>query len=495
MKIKTEENVIKDVDVNVVMDIKLYTNQKNSKETYIFGSKFDLNQISNSKLFVDNKEINLTNYLLDLEDNKEYNIKILLEGILSNASYMFDNTSDMEIKFSHDYNGKKRNFDKSKIKSMKNMFIQISNLTIDMSIFNSKYVENMDHMFYKSNIDTLQNISSLDTSSVLTMESMFYSTYSTKTDLSFLKENKAESMKYMFYNSYFSSLNLSSFDISKCKNMFAMFSGCKVTSFDLSSFKTNLVSNMYNMFSFMNLSYINLSSFDTSQVSDMMEMFYYFNCTKLDISSFNTNKVQIMYEMFSYANISSFDASFDLTSVRHLNKMFFNANFITMNLTLINFRSATFIKNMIQNMYAKILKLYYSFEQNQVTDMSFMFQYLNVESLDLSSFNTSQVNYMSQMFSKSQIQYIDLSNFDTEYVEDMGGIFSSCSNLVSSDLSSFKIINALSTEDMFQGCENLQYLKLWSHDEGTIVKMSYMFQRMNLESLDFKFKFNKCLSY
>jgi len=28
MKIKTEENVIKDIDVNVVMDIKLYTNKK-----------------------------------------------------------------------------------------------------------------------------------------------------------------------------------------------------------------------------------------------------------------------------------------------------------------------------------------------------------------------------------------------------------------------------------------------------------------------------------
>ena len=301
------------------MDIKLYSNKNQSNKTYIFSPKFDLNQISNSKMFVDNKEINLTNYLLDLEDYKEYNIKILLEGYLNNTSYMFENTANMEIKFSHDFSGKRRNFDKSKIKLMNHMFSHISNLTIDMSIFNSKYVEEMNYMFYGSNIDTLKNFSSLDTSSVLTMENMFDSTYSTKLDLYFLSKNKAKSMAYMFHNSSFPSLNLSNFDTSKCENMDYMFSYCNVTFLDLSSFNTSLVTNTSYMFANMNLTYINLSSFDTSKVTYMSGMFSHSMIPNLDLSLFKTNKVINMNSMFSYSNISSLDfSSLNLTSVEYM---------------------------------------------------------------------------------------------------------------------------------------------------------------------------------
>ena len=390
MKIKADENIIKDIDINVIMDIKLYTNKDQPKETYIFGSKFNLNQISNSKMFVDNKEIDLTNYLSNLEDNKEYSIKILLEGNLYNASYMFDHTSDMEIKFLLDFTGKKRNFNKSQIKSTNHMFSHISNLTIDMSIFNCKYVENMDYMFYESNINTLQNFSSFDTSSVLSMDHMFDSAYSSITDLSFLKENKAQSMIYMFHNSDFLSLNLSNFDTSKCEDMYYMFAYCKVTSLDLSSFNTSLVTNMNFMFSHMNLNYINLSSFDTSNVDNMWNMFSYFNISYLDLSSFKTNKVIFMDEMFTFSIISSLDlSSFDLTSLGSSEQMFFGAKFITLNLSLYNFPSSRRIKSMLYNIRAEVLNISYTYGSNIETDMDGIFQELDVDVLDLSNFDTS----------------------------------------------------------------------------------------------------------
>ena len=101
-----------------------------------------------------------------LKKNIEYKIKILLEGNLYDATNMFQNCGNREIKFYKNFNDKRRRiFDKSGIINMKNMLSDINNLTIELSFFNSKNVENMGHMFCTSNINKLLNFSYLNTSS------------------------------------------------------------------------------------------------------------------------------------------------------------------------------------------------------------------------------------------------------------------------------------------------------------------------------------------
>ena len=110
IKIKTEENIIKDIDSNIVMEI-IFSRQ-HSLHTYIFGEKFNDSQISDSKMFVDDEEIKFTKYL-NLSYGKDHVIKILLEGSLENASYMFSDCSYMKIKFYKNTNETKRRiFDK-----------------------------------------------------------------------------------------------------------------------------------------------------------------------------------------------------------------------------------------------------------------------------------------------------------------------------------------------------------------------------------------------
>jgi len=232
-KIKNEENIIKDIDTNIVMEINLLSNDETdkyseTKETQILGEN-QIKQLSKSVMYIDNQETKLTGYYKFPDKNKEHHIKIILEGKLNSTSWMFYGCKNMEIKFTKDLNYKGRKiFDKSKIKDMSFMFFKASNISIDLSIFNTKYVENMRSLFSQFKTDKIMNISSFDTSSVTNME-------------------------YMFHYS-------------------------NIKSLDLSSFNTSLVTNMRNMFYFSRESSLDLSSFDTSLVTDMQDMFFFFIC-------------------------------------------------------------------------------------------------------------------------------------------------------------------------------------------------------------------------
>ena len=90
----------------------------------------------NQKIFVDDEEIKFTKYL-NLGYGEEHVIKILLEGTLEDASYMFSDCSGMKIKFYKNTNETKRRiFDKSKINKINSMFNNSYNLEIDFSFFN-----------------------------------------------------------------------------------------------------------------------------------------------------------------------------------------------------------------------------------------------------------------------------------------------------------------------------------------------------------------------
>ena len=95
-KIKSEENIIKDIDSNIVMEIKV--TPKSEYYHHIFGGYFEDSQISESKMILNNNEVRFSNYI-DLIYNQENTIVIYLEGNLEDASYMFNECENMKIKF------------------------------------------------------------------------------------------------------------------------------------------------------------------------------------------------------------------------------------------------------------------------------------------------------------------------------------------------------------------------------------------------------------
>ncbi|MFS7398262.1 M6 family metalloprotease domain-containing protein [Carnobacterium maltaromaticum] len=153
-------------------------------------------------------------------------------------------------------------------------------------------------------LETITNLSYLDTSKVTSMTSMFYGAKSlTSLDVSKFDTSNVTTMNEMFSEAKnLTSLDVSKFDTSKVISMAYMFSGANsVTSLDISNFDTSKVTSMGSMFSGANsVTSLDVSKFNTSRVTSMSNMFSGAkSLTSLDVSNFDTSKVNSMSNMFS----------------------------------------------------------------------------------------------------------------------------------------------------------------------------------------------------
>ncbi|MEG0416131.1 MAG: MucBP domain-containing protein, partial [Erysipelothrix sp.] len=127
-------------------------------------------------------------------------------------------------------------------------------------------------------LETIENLTYVDTSDVTSMHHMFY------------------------YAKNLKNLDLSNFNTKNVTDMHAMFSQMDtIEHLDLSSFDTSKVKNMWTMFDFSgSIKTINLSSFNTSNVENMESMFMGMSSLeKLDLSTFDTRNVTKSENMFA----------------------------------------------------------------------------------------------------------------------------------------------------------------------------------------------------
>ena len=223
------------------------------------------------------------------------------------------------------------------------LFYQLSNLTtLDMSIFDTSNVTNMNYMFYNCSALTSLDVRGFNTSKVTDMSNMFYSCKSlTSLNISNFNTSKVTNMFFMFFQcSGLTNLDVSSFNTTNVTDMSGMFSSCKnLTSLNVSSFNTSNVKHMSSMFDqCLSLTSLNLSNFNTSKVTSMRTMF--FNCqslTSLNLSNFNTSNVTDMNSMFYYCNaLTSLDLSnFNMSKVTDFSEMLYFDPYGTVNLKLL----------------------------------------------------------------------------------------------------------------------------------------------------------------
>ena len=128
------------------------------------------------------------------------------------------------------------------------------------------------------------------------------------------------------------------------------------------------------------------------------------------------------------------------------------------------------------------------FSNNQnVTDMSYMFDGSTTTHLDLKYLDTSSVTNMRGMFKYSQAIDINLSKFDTRNVTDMCCMFYG-SQVIHLDLFRFKTSNVTNTSYMFFKSQS-QTLNISSFDISNVTNMYAMFYdsqaiTLNLSSFD-----------
>ena len=290
-------------------------------------------------------------------------------------------------------------------------------------------------------LETIDNLSYLDTRDVTNMASMFRGAGG-ETDNSRLKE-----------------LDLSSFDTSSVTNMSMMFhAAIALTELDVSSFDTSAVRDMGDMFSqTRSLQEIKgLDSFETGAVTDMQGMFRNTAVGHLDVSHFDTGQVTDMNAMFAeMPNIRSLDlSSFETSNVRLMTYMFAESR----NLEKIDLST---------------------FDTQQVTNMGMMFMSTqSIDKLDLSHFKTENVRDMNHMFAGArdlEELLLDKDNFDTSSVTDMFRMFAHTRNLKSIDLRGFDTRAVTNMEEMFWLADALTELDLSSFETPALTRMEAMF--------------------
>ncbi|WP_242359416.1 BspA family leucine-rich repeat surface protein [Lactococcus petauri] len=303
-------------------------------------------------------------------------------------------------------------------------------------------------------LETIDNLSYLDTRDVTNMASMFRGAGG-ETDNSRLKE-----------------LDLSSFDTSSVTNMAMMFhAAIALTELDVSSFDTSAVRDMGDMFSHASsLQEIKgLDSFETGAVTDMQGMFRNTAVSDLDLSSFDTRQVTDMNAMFAESrNLEKIDLStFDTQQVTDMGMMFMHTQSID-KLDLSHFKTEN-VRDM-NHMFAgardleELLLDKDNFDTSSVTDMFRMFAHThNLKSLDLRGFDTRAVTNMEEMFWLADaLTELDLSSFETPALTRMEAMFDGASALRKIDMSSFdtRNVQANNRTRLFSAINALDELRL-----------------------------------
>ncbi|MDR1774567.1 MAG: cell wall-binding repeat-containing protein [Clostridioides sp.] len=203
--------------------------------------------------------------------------------------------------------------DTSSVKDMGNMFQECRNLIeLNISKFNTSKVTNMSQMFYDCAKVTKLDVSKFNTEKVTTMESMFYCCKElTKLDVSKFNTEKVTTMAGMFCCCYvLETIDVSNFNTSGVQNMESMFGGCiKLQELDVSNFNTSEVYNMTTMFSACsNMQELDISNFDTRKVTSGSNMFYLDKFKSITLGE-NTFKSFTDVQATS-VNLNAFDSNY-----------------------------------------------------------------------------------------------------------------------------------------------------------------------------------------
>lgn len=391
----------------------IITNPYSPQATLIKGTDFNsrinslmstTNRLNHFKRNLSAPSVGINTVNLEDEDDSEFEIKAWYDASDKTVYYYTDTD---KIYLNKNCNSMFSGYSSSKFRNI---------MDIDLTGLDSRFVEDMDFMFFGLEKVSSLNLSNFDTSNVKTMNSIFaFTTNLANLNLSMLNTANVTDMNAMFANMRnLSSLNLGgNFSTKGAKTMINMFmNASRLENLDLATFNTSNVTNMSGMFSGMeNLKTLNISSFNTSNVTNMRQMFSTdISLASLDLSNFQTAKVTDMGGMFNNdINLSNLNIS--------------------------------------------------SFNTGKVTDMAYMFSNLpKIKIIDLSSFSTESLTSVSEMFfladgltdsleriyasrdfNLSQIENGEDSNIFTNRRKLRGGNGSSLSNPADADKSWLRI--------------------------------------------------------
>ena len=410
----------------------------------------------------------------------------------------------------------------------------IAKVVFDKSFAKYKPVSVLGWFKYCNNLTAIEGIQNLNTENIFNMSSMFEETKITQIDLSSFNTSNVITMENMFSNCQnLTNLDLSGFNTENVTNMSSMFSNCKnLKSIDISTFNTKNVTNMESMFiQCKSLTTLDLSSFNTASLTHLPYMFC--DCQNLrtifvdkDNWLIDSNICNIwngghVAGMF-YGCESLFGEKGTEVMPQNENGTFAHIDGGKSNPGYLTSKGAKpFIPDNNKKPYAVlekgVLTCYYGsdkpenavwikkwkndWDKKEITkiiiDKSFADYKLyrcrlfndcnnltNIEGIKY--LNTSHINDMSYMFQNCHsLKTLDLSGLNTDNITNMNCMFDNCDSLISITLGSINTQNVTSMNYMFSKCQSLKSLDLSNFNTSKVVSMSNMFANCsNLVDLD-----------
>lgn len=401
--------------------------------------------------------------------------------------------------------------------------------TIQTVIFDSSFANALPVSSYLwfgdcSNLEEIQGLENLNTSSMTQMTLMFSRcTKLVSLDLSHFDTSNVTSMDYMFDScTKLKDVNLTSFDTKKLESTGYMFKNCiSLEVLDLSSFTMGSIivsaEGMFDGCSKLKTIYVNSAWDNSTWIYKGNLMFR--GCTSLvggagtswsesyinaDFAcidrcppSYNLGYMTLKPEGYAFfstsnntltfycddqlfkrtggtaysLNVGSNDPGWSAIASQ-VNKVVLDASFADARPTTI-YKWFDRMSNLTEITDMKYLNT------SEVTNMDFLFSGCQkLASVDLSRFDTRKVTTMSMIFDKCwELKTLDVSSFNTENVKDFSWMFNDCNQLKVIDLTGFDTRSGTCTNGMFSQCSSLTTIYVgdaWKMDN--IHDSSQMFQ-------------------
>lgn len=116
---------------------------------------------------------------------------------------------------------------------------------------------------------------------------------------------------------------------------------------------------------------------------------------------------------------------------------------------------------------------------SHVTDMSYMFCLAYFKDLDLNTWNVSNVRNMRKMFNSAYINSLLVTNWNVANVVDMSYMFCNCGAYLGSDFNGWDTGNVVTMKGMFAHLGKVDFRKISAWNTSKVTDMSYMFYGCN----------------
>ena len=418
----------------------------NEDSTYMFSSLYAIESFPDFKMFNTEK----VEYADDMFSYFAYNsdtIELDLSGLnMENAT----STQNMFSYFGND----------------------AKNISLNLRNFNIKESTNIDSIFshlgeYAETIDVDLSNFNAESAGYTSLAFEYFGTNSKSIYLSLKNanlKNVSDDQTFSNFGAYTTdmiNLDFSNLDLrSSTLNFSSIGSNCMETNLNLSNARFYLESYMFYNFGGTGEVTIDLSNFK-NESSRFEQVFIDMNPSvfNLNLSNFNPNGTTNMYNAFHSFGHGTNTINLNLSNISNISDtshMFddFGNSGATINIDFTNFDTSNVIDMSYMFYYCNIASLDLGFDTSNVTDMSYMFSYSNIDSLNL-NFDTSNVTNMSYMFSNYYGSELYLSSFDTSSVTDMSYMFENFGSYAIYVSDSFVIDQVQNSDSMFENAYSL----------------------------------------